>query len=136
MGNTENSVFKPHEPILVTGAAGFIGARVVSRLLEQGFQNVRCLVRPSSESARLEILNGTGANGTRVQLVHGNLLSREDCVAATKDVALIYHLAAGRGQKLVADAYMNSVVTTRNLLEACSEAKTIRRFVSVSSFSV
>jgi len=49
---------------------------------------------------------------------------------------VVYHLAAGRGEKLVADAFMNSVVTTRNLLDACGSEGGIRRFVSISSFSV
>jgi len=66
----------------------------------------------------------------------GNLLSREDCVAATKDVAVIFHLAAGRGEKSFPDAFMNSVVTTRNLLEASLRHTCLRRFVSISSFAV
>ncbi len=36
------------EPLLVTGAGGFIGTQVVARLLEHGFKNIRCFVRPSS----------------------------------------------------------------------------------------
>jgi FlaA1/EpsC-like NDP-sugar epimerase len=35
--------------ILVTGASGFIGSRVVHCLLNLGFRNVRCLVRPSDD---------------------------------------------------------------------------------------
>ena len=54
----------------------------------------------------------------RVEIIRGNLLSREDCAAASKDVAVIFHLAAGRGEKSFPDAFMNSVVTTRNLLDA------------------
>jgi nucleoside-diphosphate-sugar epimerase len=34
------------------------------------------------------------------------------------------------------DVFMNSVVTTRNLLEACAQNKPLKRFVNVSSFSV
>jgi nucleoside-diphosphate-sugar epimerase len=51
-------------------------------------------------------------------------------------VALIYHLAAGTGVKFIPDAFMNSVVTTRNLLEACPHQRGLKRFVNVSSFSV
>ena len=51
-------------------------------------------------------------------MLKGNLLSRADCEAACKDVAVIFHLAAGTGEKSFPDAFMNSVVTTRNLLEA------------------
>jgi len=51
-------------------------------------------------------------------------------------VAVIFHLAAGRGEKSFPDAFMNSVVTTRNLLEASLRHTCLRRFVSISSFAV
>ena len=35
------------ERILVTGSSGFIGSKVVEKLLEYGFANLRCFVRPS-----------------------------------------------------------------------------------------
>ena len=57
-------------------------------------------------------------NSVRVEVIRGNLLSMSDCIAATKDAALVIHLAAGRGEKSFPDAFLNSVVTTRNLLEA------------------
>jgi nucleoside-diphosphate-sugar epimerase len=66
----------------------------------------------------------------------GNLLSSEDCAAATKDVAVIFHLAAGTGEKSFPDAFMNSVVTTRNLLEGSLRHGSLRRIVSASSFAV
>ena len=69
-------------------------------------------------------------------MVKGNLLSREDCIAATKDVSVIFHLAAGTGAESFPDAYMNSVVTTRNLLEASLRHQCLRRFVNISSFAV
>ena len=123
-------------PVLVTGAAGFIGSKVVENLLERGFRDVRCLVRSTGGAAKLETLQKRSAGGGNLRLIQGNLLSREDCEAATKDVRVVYHLAAGRGEKLVADAFINSVVTTRNLLEACGHHGSTRRFVSISSFSV
>jgi nucleoside-diphosphate-sugar epimerase len=49
---------------------------------------------------------------------------------------VIYHLAAGRGEKFYPDAFLNSVVTTRNLLEAVRGCPSLKRFVTVSSFSV
>ncbi len=123
-------------PILVTGAGGFIGARVVERLLERGFRHVRCLARPSGDTSKFEALAARCRDGARIEVVKGNLLSRDDCATATKDVALILHLAAARGEKSFPDAFMNSVVTTRNLLDAAVRQETLRRFVSVSSFAV
>ena len=122
--------------LLVTGATGFIGSRVVGSLLDLGFRNVRCFARPSSDVSRLESVSGRGREGARVEVFKGNLLSPEDCAAATKDVALIYHLAAGGGEKSYPDAFLNSVVTTRNLLEASMQHKCLRRFVNISSFAV
>jgi len=126
----------PEDPILITGATGFIGFRLVETLLARGFRNLRCLVRPSWKAAKLQSLSEGGREGARVEVVQGNLLSREDCVTATKDVAVIFHLAAARGEKSVPDAYLNSVVTTRNLLEASLWHQCLRRFVNISSFTV
>jgi len=69
-------------------------------------------------------------------VVRGNLLSQGDCAAATKDAAVIFNLAAGAGEKSFPDAFMNSVVTTRNLLEASLRYRCLRRFVHISSFAV
>lgn len=130
------SVALPDDPILITGAAGFIGSHVVRVLLGRGFRNLICLVRPTSKISRLQTLISSAPPGTNVQVLEGNLLSRKDCEQACKEVAVIYHLAAGTGEKSFPDAYMNSVVATRNLLEAVLEHGRLKRFVLVSSFSV
>jgi nucleoside-diphosphate-sugar epimerase len=124
----------PDALLLVTGATGFIGSRLVQGLLDRGFRHLRCFVRPSSDTAKL--VSAGRAHGANVEVFTGNLLSRDDCAAATKDVAVVFHLAAGRGEKSFPDAFMNSVVTTRNLLEASARHGVLRRFVSMSSFAV
>src|SRR5207245_3221517 len=138
MGQIERDAFiiGPDDPNLVTGATGFIESRVVESLLDRGFRNLRCLARPSSEEARLEAIATRQRDVARIEVVKGNLLSREDCAAATKDVAVIFHLAAGAGEKSFPDAFMNSVVTTRNLLEASLRYARLQRFVNISSFTV
>jgi nucleoside-diphosphate-sugar epimerase len=71
-----------------------------------------------------------------IEIVKGNLLSREDCQNAARDAKVIYHLAAGTGEKSFPDAFLNSVVTTRNLLESTLQHKCLKRFVNISSFAV
>jgi nucleoside-diphosphate-sugar epimerase len=121
--------------VLVTGANGFIGTRLVENLLARGYRRVRCFVRPTSRRTALEQVCSRLHNG-QVEIMQGNLLNVEDCRAASRDAAVVLHLAAGRGEKSVPDAFLNSVVTTRNLLEALRHSQTLRRFVNVSSFAV
>lgn len=133
--SVEKTFIDKDDLILVTGAAGFIGLRVVRNLLEKGHRRIRCFVRPSRNAAEITDLIGSELF-PGLHIFKGNLLSREDCCAATKGVTAVIHLAAGRGEKSVPDAFMNSVVTTRNLLEACGDQGCIRRFVYISSFVV
>jgi len=132
--NKNNIIINLDDPILVTGANGFIGSRVVAALLRSGFTNLRCFVRPSSNLSGLNA-NLETAPELRVAVIQGNLLSREDCAKAAKDVAVILHLAAGI-EKTFPGSFMNSVVTTRNLLDAAVRFGSLKRFVNVSSFAI
>jgi nucleoside-diphosphate-sugar epimerase len=122
------------DPILITGSNGFIGSRVVDALLRLGFSNLRCLVRPSSNLTALHAVLAS-APGTRVEVMQGNLLSREDCAKATSGIRVIFHLAAGI-EKTFPGSFLNSVVTTRNLLDSAVAMGCLKRFVNVGSFAV
>jgi nucleoside-diphosphate-sugar epimerase len=125
----------PSDRILVTGSSGFIGPKVVEILLEYGFSNLRCFVRPSSQLARLQKTIARFANRSNVELVAGDLVSPKDCAKAAEGVSIIYHLAAGI-EKSFAGAVMISALGTRNLLDAFLEVGKPKRFVNVSSFAV
>ena len=123
------------ERILVTGSNGFIGSKVVEKLLDYDFANLRCFVRPSSNLARLHNALAKFNAGRNVELVTGDLLSPEDCANAAEGVSVIYHLAAGM-EKSFAGAFMNSALTSRNLMDAFLRYGQQKRFVNVSSFAV
>ena len=72
------------ELILVTGATGYIGGRLVPRLLQAGYR-VRCLVR-SAERLR-------GRPWTdRVDIVEGDALQSETLVPALQGVSAAFYL--------------------------------------------
>ena len=123
------------EPILVTGSSGFIGTKVVETLLEYGFTNIRCFVRPSSRFERLKEVLGRFPAGKDADLFVGDLLSGDDCRKAADGASIIYHLAAGI-EKSFAGAFMNSALATRNLMDAFVKSRQPKRFVNVSSFAV
>jgi len=122
------------ELILVTGANGFIGSKVVETLLSYGFCNVRCFARPTSNIEKLNKIIATSKTAN-IEVTKGNLLSPEDCRKAISGVSIIFHVAAGT-ERTFAGCFMNSVVTTRNLLESVLQHRLLKRFVNISSFAV
>jgi nucleoside-diphosphate-sugar epimerase len=130
----DDLIIKKSDPILVTGSTGFIGTRLVNTLLSNGFYHLRCIVRPSSDLRALrDVLN---KNNARAEIIEGNLLAQSDCDRATDGVSVIFHLAAGRGDKSYPNAFLNSVVTTRNILSSSIASTSLKRFLNVSSFVV
>jgi nucleoside-diphosphate-sugar epimerase len=122
------------DPILVTGGNGFIGASVVREFQRLGFEEVRAMVRYVPEPG------GQGSTKSsedrpRPTYMEGNLLSAEDCARVVKGAKVIVHLAAG-ADKSFSGSYYNSVIVTRNLLDAAAAEGCLVRFLNVSSFAV
>jgi nucleoside-diphosphate-sugar epimerase len=130
----KDTIIDFNEKILVTGANGFIGSRVVQTLLEYGATNVRCFVRPTSQMSALGKVIKEFPNAS-IDVIEGNLLLPNDCSRATEGISVIFHLAAGI-EKTFPGSFLNSVVTTRNLLESTLHDKCLKRFLNVSSFAV
>src|SRR5690242_16764156 len=111
--------------VFVTGAAGFLGRRLVARLLSDGM-TVRCLVRPSSDIEALR--NAANAVGTgTLQLCYGELNRMDWAADGLNDCQVIYHVAAaltGGPAVLVA----NNVSPTRELIRRAALAG-VKRFV-------
>jgi nucleoside-diphosphate-sugar epimerase len=95
--------------------------------------HIRCLAR-STRTANLDALT-RDFKGADLQIVRGNLSARETCMIAASGVSVIYHLAAGV-DKTFPGCVLNSVVTTRNLLDAAIKEDTLKRFVNISSLAL
>jgi nucleoside-diphosphate-sugar epimerase len=119
--------------ILVTGATGFLGAALVDRLLARGHRKVRCLVRPGSDTSRLEAVVARHG-GAGLELFAGSL-SRDRAAAALEGVTLVHHLAARLGGA-PADVFLGTVVASKHLCDAIVAAGHPIKVVLVSSFGV
>jgi len=108
-------------PVLVVGATGSLGSKVVDELLKRG-KNVRALVRPATDAGRLE--------SRGVQIARGDMLDVGSLVAAMNGADAVITTAAGytRGGKNANDI---DTIGNANLAEAAHRTG-IRRFVLTS----
>jgi NADH dehydrogenase len=113
--------------VLVTGAAGEVGGRMVKRLLADGHR-VRGLILPGDPLR-------TRLDGTRCEVVEGDVRDPTSLPAIVAGVDTVLHLAA---VILARDPQVYDSVNRRgtaNLVKAASAAG-VRHFVYVSSASV
>ncbi len=111
--------------ILVTGAAGFAGSRIVARLAEQGTAT-RALVRTPSQAKASLPQQG-------VDVIIGDTTRPETLRAAVDGVETIIHSAfitAERKQGPGVNYYETNVTGTRNLIEAAKQAG-VKRIVEL-----
>ncbi|HAX19535.1 MAG TPA: short chain dehydrogenase [Hydrogenophaga sp.] len=125
----------------VTGATGFIGKRLVKKLLERKGSVVHFLIRPSSESKVADLREFWGVSAARVVPVFGDLtakklgVSADDIKALKGQIDHFYHLAAV--YDLEADAESQIAVNidgTRNTVEL-AKAIGAKHFHHVSSIA-
>jgi predicted dehydrogenase/nucleoside-diphosphate-sugar epimerase len=122
---SQQTEIRQAERVLVTGANGYVGSRVVKALVERGYY-VRALVRPTGSPEKLERLG--------VEVFLGDVRRVEDVNNAAEGMQIIVHMAAG--MKGTHEFMVDSCVRgTQSVAEAAS-LQGVKRVIYMSSLSV
>lgn len=121
--NHVETIDKPR--ILVTGATGFLGLRLVELLTQRGYP-VRSLARKLSNIERLESLP--------TEIYFGDVADMESLLAAARHADIIVHAAADTAGN-EDDSRISTLLGTQNILDIVRE-KDIKKVIYISSCSV
>lgn len=109
--------------VMVTGATGFLGRRVVQALLDRG-KDVRCLIRSPGAEVMFD--------QDRVDVHYGSVTDPASLRAAFYDLDEVVHLVAVIQEIGGATFFRINVQGTQNVLKAAADAG-VQRFVHLSA---
>ncbi len=116
----------PAKPrVLVVGGTGFIGKRLVRRLVERGV-GVRVVTR-SLGSARIDLA------GLDVELAQGSHADAAFLEGALEGIDTVYHLAKAEGQKW--DDYVRGDIEPTRILGEAAARHGVKRFIYTGTIS-
>ena len=155
MGEQKEQIHLAGKTVLVTGAAGFIGANLVIRLLEReeeitiiGIDNMNDYYDVKLKEWRLEqIHNASVSNPHLWKFIRGDIANKKivDVLFKTYQPDIVINLAAQAGVRYSItnpDAYIQSnLIGFYNILEACRHSYNqgkagVKHFIYASSSSV
>lgn len=113
--------------VFVTGGTGFIGGRLIEKLVLEQQADVRVLVRNFARACRIARFP--------IEMVHGDVTQPDDLQRAVKGCEIVFHCAAlgSKGSRQV--RHRVNVEGTRNVLSASLQAG-VERVVHLSSLTV
>ncbi len=123
-----------NKQIFLSGGAGFIGTKIVERLVEDN----KIVVYDTLQ--RNSLKNSRFANHPNLSLVEGDVLDQQKVIQSVRGSDIIIHLAAIAGIDTVIKSPTKTMkvnyIGTSNMLEAALRADTTERFIDFSTSEV
>jgi UDP-glucose 4-epimerase len=119
---------------LVTGGAGFIGSHLSDEMLSRGYH---VTVLDNLRNGSLQNLELAQQHAS-FKFVKGDILNSSDCLAATKEIECVFHLACLGVRHSLHSPLENHRVNaegTLNVLDACVKNK-VKRFLYISTSEI
>lgn len=116
--------------VLVTGADGFIGKRLVARLLREGFEVTVLLHRKSAFA-----LDSNFPGNPGVRVIHGDVTDAESLAGKLEGVDFVAHLAGCTIPRFPGDLHRVNCLGTVNVARECLRNRVTPRFFFVSSLA-
>ncbi len=114
--------------VLITGASGFIGRRLVNYFLEKNFK-VRVLVRDTNKITLLP---------NQVNVVHGDLIIPSSLTGICDNIDAVFHLGGyahdthGSNLNFIYQHYTNTFLGTQHIVNEAIRAR-VKKFIFFSS---
>jgi UDP-glucose 4-epimerase len=108
----------------VTGGSGFIGSRLVKKLIEKGYEVINIDIIPPAQN--------------EFNFIKADITDLNQIKNALKNIDLLFHLAGSvveKSRKKTYESFILDVLGTLNVLEAC-KANGINKIIFASSFYV
>lgn len=121
-----------NKKVLVTGATGMVGIQLVNLLIEKGADITGISIDTVNDQH--EMFNKS------IKLVKGDLRDFNTCLAVTKDIDIVFHVAGIKGSPAVAlnkpnTFFFNTTLFNLNIIEA-SRRNAVKEFLYTSSIGV
>ncbi len=124
------------QPVLVTGATGYVAGMLIKRLLEEGL-TVHATVRDASKKERLKYLNAVAADAPgKIRYFNADLLQEGSFAEAMQGCSVVFHTAspfATNTSNAQRDLVEPAQLGTRNVLGQVSQVESVTRVVLTSS---
>ena len=127
-----------NKKILITGASGFIGSNLTELLIDKGFK-LKILVHYNSFNSLGNLKFIDSEKLKKIEIIRGDINDYNFIEEITKDINIIFHLAAliaiPYSYNAPSSYFKTNIIGTNNILEAAKKNK-VKKIIHTSTSEV